>query len=418
MAKTLLVVAFSAAVLFFPSVGRTCTAFMMADGERVLVGNNEDYYIPHTRVWFIPAETGSYGRVFFGYDNWYPQGGMNDQGLFFDGFSTNPLEVERSKEKPKFRGRFLETMMATCATVKEAVGFFGRHNLEFMRTFQIFVADKTGDAAVVEGDEIIRKHGSFQVVTNFYVSKVNENRRPCEWHRRSCLRYKRAQNMLAESDTASVALFRKILDATHQHNVFSRTLYSNIYDLKNGIVYLYYLHNFENEVVIDLKKELEKGSHFFAIPVLFGQEVKYARSTYTHRSPAFTTAYPKHFKAVEPAFDEVFRAKNTFGGVPALGVFVEDKPDGIPLQDLGERFFTGKIEEIGTDVRLVYSKATGIDNGTPANEVYFEWVSKNHWPLKTLIVSTYRGDKIVYAAVTSLAHPESLKDFLYSLNFK
>jgi len=51
---------------------------MMSDGQRVLVGNNEDYNIPHTRVWFIPAENGHYGRVYFGYDNWSPQGGMND----------------------------------------------------------------------------------------------------------------------------------------------------------------------------------------------------------------------------------------------------------------------------------------------------------------------------------------------------
>jgi hypothetical protein len=418
MTKALLAIALSATVLLSPSNGRACTAFMMADGERVLVGNNEDYWIPHTRVWFIPAEAGSYGRVFFGYDNWYPQGGMNDQGLFFDGFATNPLPVERSKGKPKFRGRFLETVMATCATVQDAVDFFERYNLEFMRTFQIFVADKSGDAAVIEGDEIIRKTGSYQVVTNFYLSKVKEDRRPCEWHRRSCLRYKKAEKMLAESDVASVALFRKILDATHQHNVFSRTLYSNIYDLKKGVVHLYYRHDFDREVVIDLKKELEKGPHCFAIPSLFGKEVKYARSTYTHCSPAFTIGYPKHFKVTDPAFDEVFRAENKFGGAPVIGVFVEEKPDGTSLQDPGKRFFTDKLNEIGTDVRLVYSKATGIENGIPANEVYFSWVSKKHWPLKTLIVSTYRGDKIVYAAVTSLAHPEALKEFLYSLRFK
>ena len=58
-----------------------CTAFMKSDGDKVLVGNNEDYNIPHTRVWFIPAEYGQYGRIYFGYENWSPQGGMNDQGI-------------------------------------------------------------------------------------------------------------------------------------------------------------------------------------------------------------------------------------------------------------------------------------------------------------------------------------------------
>jgi hypothetical protein len=46
-----------------------------------------------------------------------------------------------------------------------------------------------------------------------------------------------------------VAHFRDILDATHRNTLGARTLYSNIYDLKNGLVYLYYLHNFNNEMV-------------------------------------------------------------------------------------------------------------------------------------------------------------------------
>jgi hypothetical protein len=43
-----------------------CTAFMMSDGERILVGNNEDYNIPHTRMWLFPATNGRYGRIYFG----------------------------------------------------------------------------------------------------------------------------------------------------------------------------------------------------------------------------------------------------------------------------------------------------------------------------------------------------------------
>ena len=44
-------------------------------------------------------------------------------------------------------------------------------------------------------------------------------------------------------------------------------------------------------------------------------------------------------------------------------------------------------------------------------------LSKDHWPVKTMIVSTFQGDKLIFAAVTSFAHPESLREFLYSLRF-
>ena len=59
--------------------------------------------------------------------------------------------------------------------------------------------------------------------------------------------------MLEDADDISVDLAKRVLAATHQEGPGSRTLYSNVYDLKRRIVYLYHYHNFQNEVVIDLK---------------------------------------------------------------------------------------------------------------------------------------------------------------------
>ena len=159
--KTLLALAILIVVALPHLSVEACTAFMMSGGHKVRVGNNEDYNIPDTRVWFIPAESGQYGRIYLGYDNWPPQGGMNDQGLFFDFFATKPLEVKLSKEKPKFQGPMTDTMLAQCSTVGEVLDMFGQYHLEFMAKFQMFVEDKSGDAAIIEGDDIIRKKGIF-----------------------------------------------------------------------------------------------------------------------------------------------------------------------------------------------------------------------------------------------------------------
>ena len=355
-------------VVAFPHLSvEACTAFMMSDGDKVLVGNNEDYNIPYTRVWFIPAENGQYGRVYFGYDNWSPQGGMNDQGLFFDFFATKPLEVKLSKEKPKFQGPMIDTMLAQCSTVGEVLDMFGQYNLEFMAKFQMFVVDKSGDAAIIEGDDIIRKSGSYQVVTNFYQSKVEENWRPCEWYKPSCVQYQKAESMLTEGGTASLAHFRDILEATHRDTLYARTLYSNIYDLKNGLVYLYHLHNFDNEVVIDLNEELKKGRHYYELPSLFCKKLKYGRKVYTHPSPAFSISYPKHYKATAPEGKEVLRVKHPISSTPLFGVVVKDKPQDIRLQDIGERHYTNELEKFGTNVRLVSNAQTALSDGTPAN---------------------------------------------------
>ena len=196
-----------------------CTAFMMTDCEVVLVGNNEDSKIPYTRVWFIPAENDRFGRVYFGYDNWNPQGGMNDQGLFFDYFSVKKSEIKQSKEKPQFPGPPTDTIMAKCATVEDVIEMLSKYYVKWNPKIQMFVVDKKGDSAIIEGETIVRNCDAYQVVTNFRLSKIPEDQRPCRWPAWSCSRYKKAEKRLLESDTPTVAHFRDILKATHRGSI-------------------------------------------------------------------------------------------------------------------------------------------------------------------------------------------------------
>ena len=46
-----------------------CTGFCISKGNTVLVGNNEDYMDPDTKVFYVPAEKDKYGGVYFGFDN-------------------------------------------------------------------------------------------------------------------------------------------------------------------------------------------------------------------------------------------------------------------------------------------------------------------------------------------------------------
>ena len=313
-----------------------CTAFMMTDGENVLVGNNEDSKIPYTRVWFIPAKDDSFGRVYFGYDNWTPQGGMNDQGLFFDYFLVKKLEIKQSREKPRFPGAPTDTMMAKCATVEDVLALFNKYYFEWNPKIQMFVVDKNGDSAIIEGDAVIRNCDAYQVVTNFRLSRVPENQWPCRWPAWSCSRYKKAEKMLLDSDAPNVTHFRDILKATHRgaYNVVGTTQYSNIYDLTNKLVYVYYLHDFDNEIILNLSEELKKGPHYFDLPALFGKELKYGNKVYTHSSPDFSISYPKHYKVIKPTLNEVLLVKNPLSSTPQLGVYVENKPNVIQFEDI------------------------------------------------------------------------------------
>ncbi|MBU0753500.1 MAG: hypothetical protein KJ645_00065 [Planctomycetes bacterium] len=247
-------------LLFQIPPATACTAFVIYRSDQALAGNNEDFWNPNTKMWFVPAENGGYGRVYFGFDNFFPQGGMNEAGLFFDGFATAPMPITRSTGKPAYEGNLIDDVMAECATVDEVVEIFSRYNLEFLETAMLMFADRHGHSVIIEGDEFLGNKGDFQVVTNFYQS--------CTSAPAPCPRFRIATRLLEEAPEANIALCQRVLAATC-NEYYSPTQYSNIYDLKNGIVYLYHFHNFESLLKIDLKEELKKGPRREDLPGLF-----------------------------------------------------------------------------------------------------------------------------------------------------
>jgi hypothetical protein len=133
-----------AAVLLFsvPDLP-ACTMCTMSGGDTVLVGNNEDWRDPDTYVWFLPPESDFFGRLYFGFGNRFPQGGMNDQGLCFDGFATPYLAVTQSVNLPVYPGNLIDKAMRECSTVDEVVETFSRYNLEGLERAQLMFVDKT-----------------------------------------------------------------------------------------------------------------------------------------------------------------------------------------------------------------------------------------------------------------------------------
>ncbi len=246
-----------------------CTAFLIAKGGAVLMGNNEDFWNHEVRIWFVPAEEGRYGRVVLGYENMYPQGGMNEKGLAFDGFATARYPMREQEGKEVFGGSLIDEVMATCATVDEVVALLERYDLRALESAMLMFADRSGDSVIVEGDEFLRKEGPFQVVTNFYQSRQEDDRGLCP-------RFDAAQEILGEAEEASLALCRRVLAATAQEGG-APTQYSNVFDLRRGRIHLYHFHNFEEVVVFDLAEELAKGARVLEIPSLFRPSFAYSR---------------------------------------------------------------------------------------------------------------------------------------------
>jgi len=111
-----------------------CSMFTKTQDDYTLVGNNEDWKDTKTVVWFVPAEEGKYGAAYLGFKIFFPQGGMNDQGLCFDGFATNSKPVENSLDKPVYEGWLNTLVMETCSTIDEVIAVFDQYNLQLLDT--------------------------------------------------------------------------------------------------------------------------------------------------------------------------------------------------------------------------------------------------------------------------------------------
>ncbi len=235
-----------------------CTIFTLVKKGIVLVGNNEDWTNPNTRMWFVSATPKTLGIVYFGFDDLFPQGGMNEKGLFFDANALAPVQMPPSG-RPSFQGNLIDHIMRTSGTVREALDVLAQYDTRpWLARAQFHFADRTGDAAVVESGGVFRRKNDFIISTNFRMSEVPDRNWPCE-------RFRTAERMLSAADEATVEAAAAVLKATSG----SITQYSNVYDLTHGIVHLYYVHNFVRSVRIDLAEELAKGARVVGIASLF-----------------------------------------------------------------------------------------------------------------------------------------------------
>ena len=225
---------------------QACTIFVLTDTNGVLFCNNEDWSNPMTRIWFVPASDGRYGCAFVGFDDGFGQGGLNTEGLAFDG--VNGWNEKWEPEPGMIRladGEATHGMLKACTTVGEAVAWYRKHFEPCFTTSRIIVADKAGASVIIGA-----KDGKL------FVDPANKCR-GFGYGQRTM------NEMLATSSEPTVANGVKILRACAQKGPFA-TKYSNVFDLKSGDIFIY--RRSEAEMKLNLAMELKKGAHYYDIP--------------------------------------------------------------------------------------------------------------------------------------------------------
>jgi hypothetical protein len=250
-------------VLLTGNLSVACTIVSCSLHGEVFAAANEDDYTPFSRIWFNPRTSERYGSVCFGAPDLQVGAAMNEYGLFYDCTAQYSIDPAKFVLKHPYNGDIMFEILGKCKTVKEALAFLEMY--DYTATSQVLLADASGNSVIIHIGAKVMKSGNYQINTNFDIRNLKTGNY-------SCGRYDISNQLLSQAKTLSVSLLKNLLNQTHQEGNLS-TQYSNIYDLKRGIIYVYLFHDFENVYVIDLKKELTKGyrmeilaSHF---PVSF-----------------------------------------------------------------------------------------------------------------------------------------------------
>lgn len=262
------------------SSNQTCTIITAAHEGVVLFANNEDWRSPDPLIGFYPASPERYGSLHVGFrhsdDSIEFGGAMNDQGFAWDINSLPRSILKPHPERPYSHetDNYLSTITKKAATVEDAIRI--AHDFDFgdSMSLQIHIADATGDAVVIsagpDGEIVFTRKAAgngYLVSTNFNLANPENGTK--SW------RYDTAVSMLEKLisvQNLSPEYVGEILAAVHLETLTSYTLYSNIFDLRNGKIYLYYLSQYDELVKLDLIEEISRGQRVVEMGDLFASD--------------------------------------------------------------------------------------------------------------------------------------------------
>lgn len=263
-----------------PFTTKACTTFMITQGGRTLVGNNEDAWSTNAQVRFERGTNGGYGAIYFGHFNGLPfrpmvdQIGMNEAGLVFDGLGIqSKITAPISGKKHIAFQELMPLVMRTCTTVHEAAALLRTYDLSWLTRSMLFLVDRNGDHLIVEADTMLLGNEASIALGNWRMSAcADPNTIPIP-------RLQAGRTMLAAGIDTTMNAARDVLQSMQacRKKLGEGTLFSTLFDLQHTTAQLYFYHDFDHEVVFDLKSELAKGDRILPIVDLFPPNAEYQR---------------------------------------------------------------------------------------------------------------------------------------------
>ncbi|NQZ78271.1 MAG: carboxypeptidase-like regulatory domain-containing protein, partial [Ekhidna sp.] len=243
-----------------------CLVLFLSDGEKVLVGNHEDWFANDAALKILPPSSSRYGSIIFTFESeGWAQGGMNEHGLFFDAVYTPYQSIEFESSKKEYEGYLWQTILDKCRNIDEALELLSGYSIPELEEAHIILADAGGDAVLLgvdDGKIAIERVKDLLLQTNFNPWNPELSDEPY------CERYKKSMEILSNTSEVSEHAMLEVLKNTHQDSL---TVYSNIYDLQNRTVTIFDRRKFDRPLHISIDQAFERGNCVIAIPSMIDE---------------------------------------------------------------------------------------------------------------------------------------------------
>lgn len=227
-----------------------------------------------SRIWFEKAPAARLGALYVGYANNFPQGGMNEAGLAFDGLTVYPKNSTTRNTKKTIPDAvlFLKEIMQTCKTVEDVEHYATQFNRQVFSGGVMLFADKFGHYLIMESDTMMIGKEDKYIIANFCPS-ITPDTEKLNW-----ARYNRGSQFIQNhtGDTTNNYCLA-LVDTMHEcrEKIGDGTIYSFVADLEKGDFSVYFYHDYQHKITFNVTRETTKGNHVFEIPALFPKNKEY-----------------------------------------------------------------------------------------------------------------------------------------------
>jgi hypothetical protein len=263
-------------------VGDSCSMYKVTKNGKTMVGCNEDAWRTTSHIWFEVGQNNQYGAAFTGSrwdgENGYaPQSGMNEHGLVFSRLASYHPKLITSKFNNRIQitnpTRYLKDILHSCKTVEEVKKYIEKYDQRYFIEDVFIYIEQSGKYIIVEPYKILSGNDAKYVLSNFCPSITPKSAA------NKLERYKKGTSFLTSKIETDLDFCRKLSDTMHvcREKIGDGTLLTSIWDSTNGVVNLYFYHQYDQTVQFNLTKELAKGNHILKIDTLFPKNAEFEK---------------------------------------------------------------------------------------------------------------------------------------------